>query len=235
VLPAAQKASLDRIVERFRHRATVFGEWGFARLTGASGATALFHGPRGTGKTMAAEAIARRLDLALFRVDLAALVSTYIGETEKNIDRVFDAAEGTGAMLFFDEADALFGKRTDLKDSHDRYANIEVAYLLKRMEAYSGLVVLTSNATAAIDDSVRGRIGVVVTFPVPDAAARDAIWRRVFPASAPLGDLDYPTLAQLKMTGGEIRRAATEAAFLAAAAGDKITTEHVLKAAGTTT
>ena len=161
--------------------------WGFAaKNTRGLGITALFAGESGTGKTMAAEVLANELHLDLYRIDLSAVVSKYIGETEKNLRRVFDAAEDSGAILLFDEADALFGKRSEVKDSHDRYANIEVSYLLQRMEAYRGLAILTTNLKAALDSAFQRRLRFVVHFPFPDAGEREAIWRRVFPAAAPV-------------------------------------------------
>jgi phage tail-like protein len=230
-LPPAQQNTLTRITDHIRQRQTVLGEWGLAGVFRTPGVTALFVGARGTGKTMAAEAIASELALDLYRVDLSALVSRYVGETEKNIDRVFNAAEGTGTILLFDEADALFGKRTKVKDSHDRYANIEVAYLLNRLEDYDGIAILSSNLRETLDDDILRRFRFVVEFPLPDASVREAIWRRVFPEKTPIERLDYRKLAQLKLTGGAIRRVATDAAFLAAAAGTKVTMGHVLEAA----
>jgi len=195
------------------------------------GISALFAGPSGTGKTMAGEVLARELRLDLYRIDLSAVVSKYIGETEKNLRRVFDAAEEGGAVLLFDEADALFGKRSEVKDSHDRYANIEVSYLLQRMEAYRGLAVLTSNARDALDNAFLRRIRFVVHFPFPDAGQRAEIWRRVFPAATPTDGLDWARLARLNVAGGNIRNIALSAAFLAADAGEPVRMPHLLRAA----
>ncbi len=180
---------------------------------------------------MAAEVLANELHLDLYRIDLSAVVSKYIGETEKNLARVFDAAEDSGAILLFDEADALFGKRSEVKDSHDRYANIEVSYLLQRMEAYRGLAILTTNQKAALDTAFLRRLRFVVQFPFPDAGEREAIWRRVFPAATPTGPLDYAKLARLQMAGGNIRNIALNAAFHAAEAGEPVGMAHLLRAA----
>jgi SpoVK/Ycf46/Vps4 family AAA+-type ATPase len=202
-----------------RHRLTVHYDWGFAGKSARGlGIAALFWGDSGTGKTLAAEVLAHELDLALYRIDLSAVVSKYIGETEKNLRRVFDAAEDAGAILLFDEADALFGKRSEVKDSHDRYANIEVSYLLQRMEAYSGLAILTTNHKTALDPAFQRRLRFVVHFPFPDQAQRAAIWRTAFPPGAPLDRIDYDKLARLNVAGGTIRNIALSAAFFAAEA-----------------
>ena len=201
-----------------RQRAEVYEQWGFASASGARPRhqRLLFAGPSGTGKTMAAEVLANELRLDLYRIDLSQVVSKYIGETEKNLRRLFDAAEGGGAILLFDEADALFGKRSEVKDSHDRYANIEVSYLLQRMEAYRGLAILTTNMKNALDTAFLRRLRFVVQFPFPDAAQRAEIWRRVFPAATPTEGLDFERLARLNVAGGNIRNIALNAAFLAA-------------------
>ena len=231
VLPARQKETLRQIATHVRHRLTVYEQWGFAAKGDRGlGIGALFAGESGTGKTLAAEVLARELHLELYRIDLAAVVSKYIGETEKNLRRVFDTAEDSGAILLFDEADALFGKRSEVKDSHDRYANIEVSYLLQRMEAYSGLAVLTTNSKAALDGAFMRRLRFVVSFPFPDAAQREALWRGVFPPAAPLAALDYAKLARLGATGGSIRNIALNAAFDAAAAGEPVGMRHLLQA-----
>ncbi|WP_422003440.1 ATP-binding protein [Reyranella sp.] len=223
VLPSGQSAMLRDIARHLQQRERVYGDWGFgAKHQLGQGLVALFAGESGTGKTLAAEAIANEVDLDLYRVDLATLVSKYIGETEKNLKRLFDAAEASGAVLLFDEADALFGKRSDVKDSHDRYANIEVAYLLQRVEAYRGLAVLTTNMKSALDQAFLRRIRFIVSFPFPDAAARERIWRRQFPPEAPLGEVDFKALARLNLPGGNIRSIAVNAAFKAADAGTRI-------------
>ena len=234
VLPGPQVRALHQIATHVRHRARVYEDWGFAAKSHRGlGITALFTGASGTGKTMAAEVIARELRLDLYRVDLAGVVSKYIGETEKNLKRVFDAAEGTGAVLLFDEADALFGKRSEVKDSHDRYANIEVSYLLQRMEAYRGLAILTSNMKQAVDPAFLRRIRFVVTFPFPDTAHRAAIWRKVFPPQVPTGALDFDRLAQLSVAGGHIRNIALAAAFVAADCDERVSMHHLVEAART--
>ena len=180
---------------------------------------------------MAAEVIAGALQLDLYRIDLSRVVSKYIGETEKNLSRVFDAAEQGGAVLLFDEADALFGKRSEVKDSHDRYANIEVGYLLQRMEEYRGLAILTTNMRSALDDAFIRRIRFIAHFPVPGIDEREAIWRRIFPPRTPIGEIDFERLAQLNITGGSIRNIALNAAFLAADGGDRVSMQHILRAA----
>jgi len=232
VLPEAQRAILRQIAAQVRTRTTVHHDWGFAARSGRGlGTAALFSGASGTGKTMAAEVLAGVLELDLYRIDLSAVVSKYIGETEKNLRRVFDSAEGSGAILLFDEADALFGKRTEVRDSHDRYANIEVSYLLQRMEAYRGLAILTTNLEGALDQALMRRLRFVVRFPFPDAAQRREIWRRTFPAATPLGAVDVEVLAGLDVAGGNIRNIGINAAFLAADAGAPVEMEHVLAAA----
>jgi SpoVK/Ycf46/Vps4 family AAA+-type ATPase len=192
------------------------------------GISALFAGASGTGKTLAAEVLGSALNLDVYRIDLSAVVSKYIGETEKNLRRVFDAAEGGGVVLLFDEADALFGKRTEVKDSHDRHANIEVSYLLQRMEAYRGLAILTTNLKTSLDQAFLRRIRFVVQFPFPDAERRTEIWRRVFPQQTPSENLDFEQLGKLNVAGGNI---AMRAAFLAAEAEEPVEMKHLLQAA----
>jgi AAA+ superfamily predicted ATPase len=232
VLPERQRQTLRDIAVQVRHRTKVYDTWGF-RAKGARGLgiSALFAGASGTGKTMAAEVLAGELRLDLYRIDLSQVVSKYIGETEKNLRRVFDAAEEGGAILLFDEADALFGKRSEVKDSHDRYANIEVSYLLQRMESYRGLAILTTNMKSSLDTAFLRRIRFVVQFPFPDAANRAEIWRRIFPAATPTEQLDLAKLAQLNVAGGNIRNIALNAAFLAADAGEPVRMGHILHAA----
>ncbi len=232
VLPPIQAQAVRRIALHVRHRATVYDSWGFAaRSPRGLGISALFAGMSGTGKTMAAEVLANELRLDLYRIDLATVVSKYIGETEKNLRRVFDAAESSGAVLLFDEADALFGKRSEVKDSHDRYANIEVSYLLQRMEAYRGLAILTTNLKSALDPAFLRRIRFVVQFPFPDVSQCAEIWRRIFPASTPTEGLDVWKLAKLNVPGGNIRNIAVNAAFLAAHLGEPVRMNHVCEAA----
>ncbi len=232
VLPPAQMETLRAIIAHVRQRAKVYEYWGFANKGGRGlGISALFAGASGTGKTTAAEAIAKELRLDLYRIDLSSVVSKYIGETEKNLRRVFDAAETGGAILLFDEADALFGKRSDVKDSHDRHANIEVSYLLQRMEAYRGLAILTTNLKGALDNAFLRRIRFVVQFSFPDAAQRAEIWRGVFPSQTPTEGLDPNKLAKLSVAGGNIRNIALNAAFLAADANEPVRMKHLLIAA----
>ncbi|MDH5833681.1 ATP-binding protein [Luteimonas kalidii] len=233
VLPPAQAGLLADIGRQLQQRRRVYRDWGFAgKGARGLGITALFTGESGTGKTMAAEAIANAAGLDLYRIDLAGTVSKYIGETEKNLRRIFDAAEASGAVLLFDEADALFGKRSEVKDSHDRYANIETAYLLQRIEAYRGLAILTTNMKGAIDKAFLRRIRFVVQFPFPDEAARIELWRRQFPAQAPLhDDIRWPSLARLPLAGGNIRAVALNAAFLAAHEDGPIAQRHLAAAA----
>ena len=234
VLHERQTGVLREIVAHVRQRATVHQEWGFgATLRRGLGVTAMFAGGSGTGKTLAAEVMAKELGLDLFVIDLSQVVSKYIGETEKNLRRVFDAAERGGALLLFDEADALFGKRSEVKDSHDRYANLEVSYLLMRMEAYRGLAVLTTNMKNALDTAFLRRIRFVVDFPFPAEDERAEIWRRVLPPRAPVKDIDPSLLAQLTVAGGSIRNIALSGAFLAAEEGDRLQMRHMLAAART--
>jgi hypothetical protein len=234
VLPEGQKQLLRDLAAHVRHRATVYERWGFAgRGSRGLGISALFAGASGTGKTMAAEVLASELRLDLYRIDLSAVVSKYIGETEKNLRRIFDAAEEGGAVLLFDEADALFGKRSEVRDSHDRYANIEVSYLLQRMECYRGLAILTSNMKSAVDTAFLRRIRFVIQFPWPDAEQREEIWRRVFPPATPTEGLHPAALAQLNVAGGSIRNIALHAAFLAAEPGEPVRMAHLLRAART--
>jgi hypothetical protein len=232
VLPEAQRNILRDIVAHVRRRARVHDEWGFAgKGARGLGISALFAGASGTGKTMAAEVLASELRLDLYRIDLSQVVSKFIGETEKNLRRVFDTAEEGGAILLFDEADALFGKRTEVKDSHDRYANIEISYLLQRMETYRGLAILTTNIKSVLDTAFLRRLRFIVPFPFPDAGQRAVIWRRVFPAATPTENLDPGKLARLNVAGGNIRNIALHAAFLAADTGEPVRMFHLLRAA----
>jgi hypothetical protein len=232
VLPELQMQTLRDIAIHTRNRAKVCDEWGFAKQSSRGlGLSALFSGPSGTGKTLAAEILANEMRLDLFRIDLSAVVSKYIGETEKNLRRVFDAAEEGGAVLLFDEADALFGKRSEVKDSHDRYANVEVSYLLQRMEAYRGLAILTTNMKDALDPAFLRRLRFVVHFPFPDQAHRAEIWRRIFPAKTPTDGLDAGVLSRLSVSGGNIRSIALNAAFAAADANEPVQMKDLLRAA----
>ena len=231
VLPADETARLRELTARCRGRGVVYREWGFLPLP-SRGVVALFSGPSGTGKTLAAEVVAGELGLDLYKVDLSSVVSKYIGETEQNLERIFQAAAAGDLVLFFDEADALFGKRSDVGDAHDRYANIEVAYLLQRLETYDGLVVLATNLQRNIDEAFLRRISVSIDFAAPDEDHRRRIWEQAFPDTAPVDVLDFGYLArQFKITGGVIRNAALGAAFLAAeAGGGRITMETVVLA-----
>ncbi len=232
VLPDKEKSVLQEVSAHVKQRSRVYDTWGFGEQgTRGLGISALFAGGSGTGKTLSAEVLANDLYLDLYRIDLSSIVSKYIGETEKNLRRVFDAAEGGGVILLFDEADALFGKRSDVKDSHDRYANMEVSYLLQRMESYQGLAILTTNLKRSIDQAFLRRIRFVVQFPFPDASQREEIWQRVFPAQMPKGKLKYDKLANLSVPGGNIRNIALNAAFLAADADEAVGMMHILEAA----
>jgi hypothetical protein len=231
VLPQQQLDMLDRIVEQVRLRWRVYENWGFEKcMNRGLGISALFAGDSGTGKTMAAEVIAHELKLDLYRIDLSGVISKYIGETEKNLRRVFDAAEDGGAILFFDEADAIFGRRSEIKDSHDRYANIEINYLLQRMETYRGLAILATNRKNALDPAFLRRLRFVVDFPFPGATERRTIWQNAFPQRQDY--LDYTKLSKLNLSGGSIHNVALAAAFIAEASGASyITTPMLMTAA----
>ncbi|HEX8475986.1 MAG TPA: AAA family ATPase [Pyrinomonadaceae bacterium] len=231
VLPGNRLMHLKEVCAHVKHRQRVFGEWGFDRkIALGKGLGILFVGASGTGKTMAAEIVAGELGLDLYKIDLSSVVSKYIGETEKNLSRIFEEAEQSNAVLFFDEADAIFGKRSEVKDSHDRYANIETNYLLQRMEEHEGIVILASNFQKNIDDAFTRRIRFIIDFPFPDDAYRYHIWKKVFPEDTPLhADIDFDFLAQkLKLTGGNIRNIALNAAFLAAGNGGHVRMEHII-------
>ncbi|MCH7719886.1 MAG: ATP-binding protein [Planctomycetes bacterium] len=232
VLPKEEMGLLHQIADQVGQRSRVYEDWGYRRkMNRGLGISALFAGESGTGKTMAAEVIANDLHLNLYLIDLSAVVSKYIGETEKNLRRLFDAAEEGGAILFFDEADALFGKRSEVKDSHDRYANIEINYLLQRMEAYRGLAILATNMKSALDQAFMRRLRFIVNFPFPIADDRRRIWMRVFPSETPTEGLDYERLVRLNLTGGSILNISLNAAFLAARAGEQVSMRLVLEAA----
>jgi len=230
VLPEETLVQLRELCERAAGRARVLDDWGFgAKLSGGTGATALFLGPSGTGKTFAAEALAGELGLDLFQIDLAQVVSKYIGETEKNLDQVFRAAADANGVLFFDEAEALFAKRGEVKDAHDRYANIEVAYLLQKMEEYTGIAILATNLRHTLDEAFLRRLAFCVHFPFPDADSRERLWNGVWPAAIPLApDLDFAALAaEFPLSGGNIKNVALAAAFGAAADGGVVTAGHL--------
>ncbi len=232
VLPADRRDQLQALVDHVRHRGVVHDAWGVDRAGGARGVCAMFVGPSGTGKTMAAGVVAGAIGLDLYRVDLARVVSKYIGETEKNLSRIFDAADAGDAVLFFDEADALFGRRSEVRDAHDRYANLEVSYLLQRIEAHGGVVMLSTNLRKNIDEAFLRRLHHVVEFPMPAAADRRRLWARAWPATAPVDPgLDRDALAdRFELSGGSIRNVAVAAAVAAAAACSLITGAHVLAA-----
>jgi AAA+ superfamily predicted ATPase len=232
VLPETERQTLREIAAHVRQRTKVYKEWGFAgKGDRGLGISALFAGTSGTGKTMSSEVLAGELQLDLYRIDLSSVVSKYIGETEKNLRRVFDAAESGATILLFDEADAIFGKRSDVKDSHDRYANMEVSYLLQRMESYQGLAILTTNLKDSLDTAFLRRIRFVVKYSFPDAKDRAEIWRRIFPKNTPTEGLDCVKLGRLNVAGGNIRNIALNAAFMAADAGEPVQMKHLLIAA----
>jgi SpoVK/Ycf46/Vps4 family AAA+-type ATPase len=227
-------AQLREICDYVKYRPVVFEKWGFDRkISMGKGLNVLFCGPSGTGKTMAAEIMSRELGFDLYKIDLSTLISKYIGETEKNLSRIFREAESSNAILFFDEADALFGKRSEVRDSHDRYANIEISYLLQKMEAYDGMVILATNLRKNMDDAFVRRMHFAVEFPFPGYPERRRIWQQIWPSELPQGtDLDLDVMAhQLEVAGGNIRNIALAAAFLAAADGQVVRMDHIAHAA----
>jgi SpoVK/Ycf46/Vps4 family AAA+-type ATPase len=232
VLPDAKMEQLRGVEARVRYRQLVHREWGFGqKLSRGKGINVLFTGPSGTGKTMAAEVLAGALSLTLHQIDLSTVISKYIGETEQHLSAIFREAESSQTLLFFDEAEALFGKRTEVKDAHDRYANIEVNYLLQRIEQYEGIVVLATNLHRNLDEAFLRRLSEVIEFPMPDEAAREQIWRKHFPVEAPTGDIEFPFLArQFKLAGGNIRNVALAAAYAAAQDGSAIDMGHIIPA-----
>ncbi len=233
VLPSDQKEQLEEICNQFKYWSKVYDEWGFyKKISLGKGLNVLFSGPPGTGKTMGAEVIAYELKLEIFKIDLSQVVSKYIGETEKNLNRIFTEAEASNAILFFDEADALFGKRSEVKDSHDRYANIEISYLLQKMEEYEGITILATNLRQNMDEAFIRRIQFIVDFPIPDERHRYKIWRVHFPAEAPVSeDIDFDFLAgKIKLPGGNIKNIVMNAAFLAASNEWIICMEHLIHA-----
>ncbi|MCD4751999.1 MAG: AAA family ATPase [Anaerolineaceae bacterium] len=230
ILPPDQLRQLHEIVGTVRQRPKVLETWQLGqKLVSSTGITTLFCGPSGTGKTMAAEVIAQELNLDLYKIDLSTVVSKYIGETEKNLETIFQAAETSNAILFFDEADSLFGKRSEVKDAHDRYANIEISYLLQRMEAYTGLAILATNLRANLDEAFTRRLQFVVNFPFPDQPHRKRIWEVLFPDTLPkIDNIDFDWLSHRhKFTGGNIRNIIVAAAYLAAEDGGVVTIQHI--------
>jgi hypothetical protein len=208
ILPPAQQRQFDEIERAMRSLATVHYAWGTGRVWNESGISVLFAGPSGTGKTMAAEVLAAKLDIPMFRVNLSQVVNKYIGETEKNLERVFDAADASETLLFFDEADSLFGRRTEVRDAHDRYANLEVSYLLERMERFKGLAILATNRRNDLDDAFLRRLRYIVDFPMPETPQRRSIWQQVIPEGVDASGLDLDFLAErFQLSGGNIRSA----------------------------
>ncbi len=233
VLPRDQMLQLREIAAWVKHGSRVYEDWNFnSKLALGRGLNVLFAGPSGTGKTMAADILANELGIDLYKIDLATVVSKYIGETEKNLDRIFGEAQSSNAVLFFDEADAIFGKRSEVRDSHDRYANIEIAYLLQKMEEYEGIAILATNLRKNLDEAFARRMHFCIEFPLPEEPERHRIWQRIFPGEAPLsGDVDLGFLArQFKITGGNIKNIALGAAFLAATDGGTVCMEHLMRA-----
>ncbi|TCP58995.1 SpoVK/Ycf46/Vps4 family AAA+-type ATPase [Tumebacillus sp. BK434] len=233
ILPDEQKDNLKNACNQMKFRSVVYGEWGFDRkLSYGKGLSMLFAGPPGTGKTMSAEVIAKELHLEIYKIDLSQVISKYIGETEKNLQEIFAEAQLSSAILFFDEADALFGKRSEVKDSHDKYANVETAYLLQKMEEYEGITILASNFQQNMDEAFMRRINYVIKFPFPDAEYREMIWRGMFPKETPLDDdLDFRYLAEkFQFAGGNIKNIVMSAAFLAVETGSPVGMRHLIRA-----
>ncbi len=231
VLLPDKKDQLREVCNYVKNYPTIYESWGFDKHSRSRGLNVLFSGPSGTGKTMAAEIIAGELGLDMYKIDLSMVVSKYIGETEKNLNRIFKDAEDTNAVLFFDEADALFGKRSEVKDAHDRYANIEINYLLQKMEEHEGIVVLASNMQKNMDEAFIRRMNFIVEFPFPNDAYRLEIWKKIFPKMAPLGKIDFESLSKLQISGGNIKNITLTAAFLAAEDGGNVEMAHLVKAA----
>ncbi|NOY64092.1 MAG: ATP-binding protein, partial [Nitrospirae bacterium] len=234
ILPPDRKRQLREICDFVSHKHRVYYHWGFERkLSSGRGLNILFSGPSGTGKTMAAGIIAEEIGADLYRIDLSLVVSKYVGETEKNLDRIFDFAARGNIILFFDEADALFGKRTEIKDSHDRYANIEINYLLQKMEEHEGIVILATNLSKNMDQAFLRRMHFTVEFPFPEKQYRLLIWKRIYPEETPLSDdIDFEFLAErLQIAGGNIKNIALNSAVFAAAEGRPVSMKHIIRAA----
>lgn len=232
VLPEDTLEHLKEVFGFIKYKGKVHSDWGFEKkLSLGKGLNVLFSGPPGTGKTMAAEILANEVKLDLYKIDLSGLVSKYIGETEKNLKKIFEEAETSNSILFFDEADALFGKRSEVKDSHDRYANIETAYLLQKMEEHEGIVILASNFRKNMDDAFLRRLHFTVEFPLPDDRSRENIWRKTFPKETPIAkDVDFAFLSKFKLAGGNIKNIVLAASFLAAENSGAVAMEHIIKA-----
>jgi SpoVK/Ycf46/Vps4 family AAA+-type ATPase len=231
ILPAEAMGQLRQMADQVRHRMKVYDEWGYrARMNRGFGITALFAGESGTGKTLAAEVVADHLHLPLYQVDLSAVTSKFIGESEKNLRRIFDSGEESGCILCFNEADTLFSKRVEQTSHLDQFANNIINYLLQRMEAYRGLAILTTNIKSAVDQAFLRRLRFIITFPFPGIAERKRMWERAFPSEVPADPLDYDRLARFSLTGGHVHNAALNAAFLAAQAGTKVQMPLVLAA-----
>ncbi|MEO0564237.1 MAG: ATP-binding protein, partial [Chloroflexota bacterium] len=233
ILPNDQLSQLYEIVDRARHAHLVQNEWGFRkRIPNATGVSCLFAGESGTGKTLSSQVIANELGLAMYRIDLSAVVSKYIGETEKNLNVIFSEAQSSNAILFFDEADAIFGKRSEVKDARDRYANIEVAYLLQQIEDYDGVAIMATNLRQNLDEAFTRRLDFMIDFPFPDEIYREKLWHAHFPVEAPLAEnIDIRGIARrYRLSGGNIRNAVLASAFLAAADGGTITEDHIRNA-----
>lgn len=230
-LPDDTKKQLNEVCGYIKYKGIIYAEWGFdKKLSLGKGLNVLFSGPSGTGKTMVAGIIANEVKLDIYKIDLSNVVSKYIGETEKNLGRIFKEAETTNAIIFFDEADALFGKRSEVRDSHDRYANIEINYLLQKMEEYEGIVILASNFSNNIDEAFLRRLHFKIDFPSPDEELREKIWRNIFPRKTPVAEnIDYSFLSMFKITGGNMKNIALSAAFLAADDSGVIKMEHIIK------
>ncbi len=233
ILPSEQEKQLKQICSFITNRKRIYNEWNFAdKIPYGRGITALFYGASGTGKTLAATAMANELGLDLYRVDLSQLISKYIGETQKNIGRVFDEAKDTDCILFFDEADALFSRRTDAADSADKHSNAEIAYLLQRTERFDGTILMATNLLQNLDEAFRRRIGYMIQFPMPDEVLREAMWANIFPSEAPTEDLNFGYLAKhIELSGAGIRNCAVGAALLAASEGGSIDMKRIIRAA----
>jgi SpoVK/Ycf46/Vps4 family AAA+-type ATPase len=233
VLPSDQLQVLREICDQVKHRARVYDEWGFdKKISLGKGLNIVFAGPSGTGKTMSAEIIGSELKMDIYKIDLSTVVSKYIGETEKNLDKIFSEARESNGILFFDEADSIFGKRSEVKDAHDRYANIETGYLLQKMEEYDGIVILATNLRKNLDEAFVRRMHFMLEYPFPQEEDRLEIWRRVFPKATTLGEsADFQFMArQFKLSGGNIKNIALAAAFLAASDGLTIEMRHLIQA-----